>query len=217
MLAEFDEQGQRGASIRLLAAATEEFARHGFASARIRTIAVAARVNPAAANYYFGGKKGLYRATLKHLAGRLEPLDPVALANGCPPEERMRRCVAAMLHRFTGNPHAVPLARILAHEALAPSGNLEAVLDEALAPELSLLRFAIGDVAPLGIDAEQLRGAARAILAQCVLCLFAGSSMAGGETAFAIDDEACQLLATQISGLAQGSLKRLGYGCKGNK
>jgi AcrR family transcriptional regulator len=61
---------------RLIAAASEEFAQHGFASARVRTIAVAARVNLAAVNYYFGGKEGLYRATLSYLAGQAKTVRP---------------------------------------------------------------------------------------------------------------------------------------------
>ena len=72
MLADIDEQGHR-ASSRLLAAAAGEFSRHGFANARIRNIVDAARVNQAAANYYFGGKQGLYRAPLT-----LAPQNPVA-------------------------------------------------------------------------------------------------------------------------------------------
>lgn len=216
MLADNDEQGHRGASTRLLAAATEEFARRGFASARIRSIAAAARANPAAANYYFGGKKGLYRATLKHLAGRLEPFDSEALANGSPSQDRMHRCVVVMLNRFLGNPHAVPFARILAHEALTPSGHVCAILDEALAPELALLRSVIGDNLA-DTDPEQLRFAVRTILTQCVLCLFAGSSIGSAESSFEIDPEACEILASQIAQLAQGSLNRLRGATGGRK
>jgi TetR/AcrR family transcriptional regulator, regulator of cefoperazone and chloramphenicol sensitivity len=208
MLADGDEQDQRGASTRLLAAATEEFAQRGFANARIRGIAIAARVNPAAANYYFGGKTGLYRATLKHLAGRLEPFDGAALAHACASPCPMHRSVVAMLNRFSGNSHAYPLAKILVHEALAPSGHLELILDDALGAEISLLSSAVGEVAT-GIDAKDRKFAARSILSQCVLCLFAGTASEGGTSTFEIDPEACEVLASQISHLAMGSLKRI--------
>jgi len=208
MLADSDEPGRRGASTRLLAAATEEFARQGFANARVRAIAVAARVNPAAANYYFGGKKGLYRATLKHLAGRLEPLDAKELASACASPCPMHRSVVAMLNRFSGNSNAVPLAKILAHEALTPSGHIEPILDDALGAELSLLGLAVHEI-DAGIDSKRQESAARAILAQCVLGLFAGSASEGGATRFEMDEEACEILATQISKFAIGSLKRV--------
>jgi len=214
MLADSDGQSRRGASTRLLAAATEEFARQGFANARVRSMAVAARVNPAAANYYFGGKKGLYRATLKHLAGRLEPLDTEGLAIACP-EERMHRCVRAMLDRLTGNPNAIPLAKILAHEALTPSGHLEGILDDALGAELALLRAAVGHAAG-DADPEQLRTAARSILAQCALSLFAGAR-AGHGAVFEVDEESCEILATQIAQLARSSIRRLKHGPGGGK
>jgi len=207
MLAESDGQSRRGASTRLLDAAIEEFARQGFANARVRSIAVAARVNPAAANYYFGGKKGLYRATLKHLAGRLEPLDAQPLARAGASPCPMHRSVVAMLNRFSGNSSAVPLAKILAHEALTPSGHLELVLDDALGPELSLLGSAVHAI-DAGIDSKREKSAARAILAQCVLGLFGASASEGGGRRFELDAEACEILATQISKLAIGSLKR---------
>src|SRR5579862_5409772 len=208
MLADTDEQSRHGTtSTRLLAAATEEFAQRGFASARVRSIAIAARANTAATNYYFGGKKGLYRATLKHLAGRLDPFDAEVLANGCASKCHIHRSVVVMLNRFTGNPHAIPLAKILAHEALAPSGHLESILDEALAAELALLRSAIRNSTP-DSDPEQLMRTARTILSQCVLFLFAGSSIGTAQATFAIDAEACEILASQITQLAQGNLKR---------
>jgi TetR/AcrR family transcriptional regulator, regulator of cefoperazone and chloramphenicol sensitivity len=206
MLAEKVEQNQSAASSRLLAAATEEFARRGFANARVRTMAVAARVNPAAANYYFGGKQGLYRATLKHLAGRLAPLDAKELTSACVSPCPMHRSVVAMLNRFTGNSYAVPLAKILAHEALSPSGQLELVLEDALGAEMSLLGSAVQAVSS-DIDSEHRKAAARTILGQCVLCLFAGAET--HESTFEIDGEACEILATQITQLALGSLKRL--------
>lgn len=47
---------------RLLEAAFDEFAAHGFAGARVGRIAEAAGVNKQLISYYFGGKEGLYRA-----------------------------------------------------------------------------------------------------------------------------------------------------------
>jgi TetR/AcrR family transcriptional regulator len=46
----------------ILAAATEEFAAHGFAGARVASIAARAGVNQQLISYYFGGKQGLYDA-----------------------------------------------------------------------------------------------------------------------------------------------------------
>ncbi len=59
------EQRQRDAERsreRILAAATEEFAAHGFAGARVASIAARAGVNQQLISYYFGGKQGLFDA-----------------------------------------------------------------------------------------------------------------------------------------------------------
>ena len=54
---------------RLLDAALRLFAEHGFAQTSIRQIAEAASVNTALISYYFGDKKGLYRATFAEPMG----------------------------------------------------------------------------------------------------------------------------------------------------
>ena len=49
---------------RILDAAEQEFAARGFAGARLREIAGAARVQPALIHHYFADKSGLYEAVL---------------------------------------------------------------------------------------------------------------------------------------------------------
>jgi AcrR family transcriptional regulator len=56
---------------RLLAAATEEFAQHGVAGARVDRIATAARANKQLIYAYFGSKDGLFDAVLTKHCGAL--------------------------------------------------------------------------------------------------------------------------------------------------
>ncbi|AGL15821.1 TetR family transcriptional regulator [Actinoplanes sp. N902-109] len=56
---------------RLLRAATDEFATHGIAGARIERIAVAAQANKALVYAYFGNKEGLFEAVLDTHIGTL--------------------------------------------------------------------------------------------------------------------------------------------------
>ena len=62
----------------LILAAVEIFGRDGFNATSTRALADAAGVNQALIAYHFGGKAGLYRATIEFIAGRvhdhIEPL-----------------------------------------------------------------------------------------------------------------------------------------------
>ncbi|MDU2063525.1 MAG: TetR family transcriptional regulator [Sporomusaceae bacterium] len=59
---------------RLLATATELFARKGFSAVSVRELAIGAKCNVAAVSYYFNGKEGLYQAVLE------EQLAPILAA-----------------------------------------------------------------------------------------------------------------------------------------
>ena len=209
MLAQEDEL-QNETCRRLLAAASEEFAKHGYTSARVRQIVDAAKVNVAAVNYYFGGKEGLYRATLRHLAGRPAPT-PRAVANrrGRAPEERLQRRVHAILDRFIGTDRPSPLGRILAHEAMDPTGNLESLIGDTMRPEVERIHALLREIAGSGVPDQKLAHAALGILGQCVLYLYARPTIEGLAPGFAYGPETCKSIAAQITEFSLGGIERL--------
>ncbi len=79
---------------RILSAAIQCFAEKGFAGATTRTLAGEAGVNVATLAYHFGGKEGLYAASIDRLYERLLAIQPTAelLAPGTP-AERLERAV----------------------------------------------------------------------------------------------------------------------------
>lgn len=159
---------------RLLAAASEEFAQHGYAGARVRQIAVAARVNIAAVNYYFGGKEGLYRATLGYLAGKAlaEIPDEAGERRGQGPARRLQRMVFALLERFVGTGHPSPLGRIVAHEAMDPSAHLDQLIEELTRPQLDRLRRLVRELVGPEVPDAEVTLAALSVMGQCLLYLF---------------------------------------------
>ena len=122
---------------RLLDSAAHEFARHGYAATRVRDIVDAAGVNLAAVNYHFGGKEGLYRATLAMLASRARddvPTDSPEM-RAAPAEEQLRGFAKATLLRYLGPEQVSAGSRIMAHELLDPTPAFEATMRTASRPQ----------------------------------------------------------------------------------
>jgi TetR/AcrR family transcriptional regulator len=93
---------------RILAAATSEFAAHGYAGARVGEIAARAGVNKQLISYYFGGKEGLYRAiTEQWLQGEVEI-----------ERERRNLPLAEMAASFIARPEDLRLSKLLIWEGL---------------------------------------------------------------------------------------------------
>lgn len=83
---------------RLIAAATEEFAQHGIAGARVDRIATAAQSNKAQIYHYFGSKDGLFAAVMGCHAEEMIASDYFDITDL--PE------TAARIHdQFQANPH----------------------------------------------------------------------------------------------------------------
>jgi len=209
MLAHEDEL-QNDTCRRLLAAASEEFARHGFAGARVRQIVEAAKVNVAAVNYYFGGKEGLYRATLRLLAGRPAPAAKAAMdKRGRSAEERLQRRVYAVLDRFIGTDRPSPLGRILAHEAMDPTGNLETLIGDTMRPEVERIQALLREIAGPDVAEGKLAHAAFGILGQCILYLYARPTIEGLSPGLAYGPASCKLIAAQVTEFSLGGIERL--------
>lgn len=93
-------QGRRRDAI--LAVARSEFARHGFAGARIERIAAAAVVNKQLIFHYFRSKDGLYSAAVSAIFATWQPAPDV----GAPPSEHLRLVISHLVQWLSDNPGA---------------------------------------------------------------------------------------------------------------
>jgi AcrR family transcriptional regulator len=138
-----------GTRDRLLEAAADLFARHGYRGASVRRICDLARANPGAVSYHFGGKRQLYRTVLRRAAAVLSR--PEVIPNegdGDIAPLKITEVVSQILDRLNDNQTAT---RVLLRD-LADGGD---VAVEALEPTLRSafegLSLAIGeDSAPRG-------------------------------------------------------------------
>jgi AcrR family transcriptional regulator len=209
MLADRDELYANESCRRLIDAASEEFARHGFSSARVRQIVVAARVNLASVNYYFGGKEGLYRATLRFLADQPHQGSLGHAPRGGTAEERLERRILSILERFIGDERPSALGRILAHEAIDPTTHLDSILEDTMRPELDRIRALLREIAGPELAERELAHAALGVMGQCLLYLYARSAVERLSPELAKGSERSRALARQITEFSLGGIERL--------
>ncbi|HEY7192559.1 MAG TPA: TetR/AcrR family transcriptional regulator [Gemmatimonadales bacterium] len=96
-------------ALRIVAAAREEFAKRGYAGARVDQIAQRAGVNKQLLFYYYHSKRGLFQAVLSETAGELEnALAGITQPTGGP-LDRLRLTLAAQFEFLARNPQVVAL------------------------------------------------------------------------------------------------------------
>jgi AcrR family transcriptional regulator len=93
----------------IMAAATQEFARHGLGGARVDRIAARARTNKRMLYYYFGGKDDLFLAVLEGAYARIRSAEKSLSLLDVPPEEGVRRLVRFTWRYYLDNPEFLTL------------------------------------------------------------------------------------------------------------
>lgn len=107
-------------ALRIIAAATEEFARRGFHGARVDHIARRAGVNKQLLFYYYHSKRGLFHATLARAVAALErSLAALAIPPGRP-VDRIRDALGAQFDFLTRHPELVALISHAGRSDAAP-------------------------------------------------------------------------------------------------
>jgi len=107
-------------ALRISLAAREEFARRGFAGARVEQIARRAGVNKQLLFYYYHSKRGLFQAVLAEAAGELEAaLSKLTLPSGVP-LERLRLTLQTQFEFLAHHPQLVTLLAQAARVGGAP-------------------------------------------------------------------------------------------------
>lgn len=150
---------------RLLKAAAEVFAEHGYENATVRQICTRADANVALVNYHFGDKLELYTEVLRF---SLQPgarfLLPHAAAE---PAVALRQIVGAMMERaFETGDRANLRFRLMLNEFVQPSGATARVVDVVLRPVYDRLREIAGAILKLPPDHETTRLCVHSILGQ---------------------------------------------------
>lgn len=94
---------------KLLTAARQEFASHGFAGARVDEIAMRAGVNKQLVYHYFGDKDALYLAVLEWVYADIREQERQLNLEGLPPEKAIRKLIEASFDYLATNPDFIVL------------------------------------------------------------------------------------------------------------
>ena len=164
-----DSTDRDSAKKRLLLAAGEVFADHGFQAATIQLISQKAGANIAAVNYYFGSKENLYYETIKFGRSMTTGLNsnmPPELSTR-DPEKALRQFIRAYLDALLSKERPKWLLRIMAREFIEPTAALDRFIEDVIRPWFDRLIQIIAMFSPVKLPQPQLNLIAQSIVGQC--------------------------------------------------
>jgi TetR/AcrR family transcriptional regulator, regulator of cefoperazone and chloramphenicol sensitivity len=160
---------------RLLSAAGREFAEHGYEAATVRDICLAAGVNVAAVNYYFGDKKRLYIESVKHAHElRVKQVPLPEWSADRPAADKLHDFIDNLLERMLGFGQPPWQVRLMMREVLHPTDACRELVEDYIRPHFSLLVSILDGLAAGRLPQAELRRVALSIIGQCFLYRAAG-------------------------------------------
>jgi TetR/AcrR family transcriptional regulator, regulator of cefoperazone and chloramphenicol sensitivity len=168
-----DSQSQANATRdRLLTAAIDLFAEHGFDGVTVRQICQQAGANIAAVNYHFRDKLGLYLAVLGTAIEHMRDVSDLTkrVAAHASAEERFRHYVRTYLHALTRNDGPASwIHRLMRHETTNPTPAAPMIFDLAIRPRLEYLSGVIGELIGCPPDDPRVTRCVISVHAQCLI------------------------------------------------
>lgn len=129
---------------RLLEAAGEAFAQHGFDQTNMRQVCQDATVNLGAVKYYFGSKEALYREVLVDAHRKLADINQLPQLDEASPQEALRQWLRFFLQIVLIRRPAHPyLGRIMMHELARPTAALDELVNHVMMPVRGVLMHII--------------------------------------------------------------------------
>jgi AcrR family transcriptional regulator len=160
---------------RLLLAAGREFAERGYEAATVRDICLAAGVNLAAVNYYFGDKKRLYIESVKHAhEERVRQVPEPRWEPGTPPDRKLREFLGNTLERMLGIGQHPWQVRLMLREVLQPTEACRELAEDYFRPHFDLLVSILAELVEGRLDEPRLRRLAVGVMGQCFVYRAAG-------------------------------------------
>ncbi len=160
---------------RLIEAAGEVFAQHGFRASTVRQICKRARTNVGSVNYHFRDKKGLYAAIFGYalqLALSKYPPD-LGLTREATPEEKLRAYIHSFLLRLMAEGLPAWHGKLMAREIAEPSGSFDHVVETSIRPLFTYLAGIVRELTheenpPGGEESPATFMTALSIVGQCL-------------------------------------------------
>ena len=155
---------------RILEAAGEVFAEHGFRAVTVREICKLAEANLSAVNYYFGDKEHLYLAVLKYsfnAAIKKYPPD-LGLEPGASAEQQLQAFILSLLLRILDEGRPAWHGKLMAREMIEPTPTLDVMIEEAFRPLFKQLTSIVKDILSDNISLEELKLCQASIIGQCL-------------------------------------------------
>jgi AcrR family transcriptional regulator len=192
---------------RLLEAAGEVFAEHGFRDATIREICQRAKANVAAVHYHFGDKEELYAAVFDYArscaVARFEEEAPSA----APAKERLRAFVGSALARFFDQGRPAWLGKLIAQEMIDPTRALDRLVKHQIRPNSERLKAIVRELIGKKVDEETLRLCTFSIAAQWLFYFHCGQVVKRLNPAQRFGPQEIERLADHITTFSLAALK----------
>lgn len=162
----------KAAPEKILDAAADVFGHRGYKAATVREICRAAGVNIAAINYYFGGKRELYRRVVRALVAQTFARYPVdaGTAPGDPPERRLEAFVRGVLGRLLapdGLSGYAGKGQLMARELADPSPFIDDLVDEFIRPVAGVLAGIVAELLGPDVRREDAERCQVSVIGQC--------------------------------------------------
>jgi TetR/AcrR family transcriptional regulator, regulator of cefoperazone and chloramphenicol sensitivity len=165
---------------RLLAAATDLFARRGFHATSIRDIAERAGANVAAGHYHYGSKHGLYIQVLRNQFARVRAIGardgrlPSRRALGRRPRHELVALLTRRIDTMFGvllEPPSQPHGALMLREMCDPSDALPIIVREFIRPQIREMGRIVACLAPTA-SPRMVERTVRSIIGQVLFYRF---------------------------------------------
>lgn len=157
-----------GTRRRLLEAAGEVFAEHGFRAATVQEICRRADANIAAVNYHFSDKEQLYRAVIRYAEEEHGDTNPHEPPPGASAEERLQAHVEWFLMHLLDEGRPAWHGRLMAREMIEPTAALDELVSGHIRESNDRLLGIVRELMGAGASDEQVRTSAFSITGQCL-------------------------------------------------
>jgi len=154
---------------KLLQAAAEVIAEHGYQAATVREICTRAGANIAAVNYHFGDKLALYTQLLETAVSDAEnPAMSEAMHGSATPEDALRAFITVMFRNIIRPDRPTWYAKAMAHELANPTPALAVVVEHVIRPKARVLYRIVGEIIGRPALDKKTRLCAHSVIGQVV-------------------------------------------------